>query len=128
MEPIEESPASAISSLLKSNEEYRELLAEFTSLVTLDLTPESPQYDRFALLAVLIQEYEARNFVFEPIDAVDAILHHMDQAGLQPKDLIPYLGSRSKVSEVLNRKRALSLKMIRALHEGLDIPLKNLIR
>jgi HTH-type transcriptional regulator/antitoxin HigA len=67
-------------------------------------------------------------YKFEPVDAVDAILYRMDQQGLTPIDLIPYLGSRSKVTEVLDRKRPLILKMIRALHDGLGISADILIR
>jgi len=128
MEAVKEPTAIAVTSVIKSREEYRELLAEFKSLVLIDPPANTPQDDRLELLALLIQDYEAKNFKFESIDPIDAILYRMDQQGLQPKDLIPYLGSRSKVSEVLNRKRPLSLKMIRALHDGLGIPLDSLIR
>jgi HTH-type transcriptional regulator/antitoxin HigA len=111
----------------KSRQEYRELLNEFKQLLFIDPSPNTPENDRLELLSLLIQDYEAKNFHFEPIDAVDAILFRMDQQGLKPKDLVPYLGSRSKVSEVLNRKRPLSLKMIRALHDGLGIPFDSLM-
>jgi HTH-type transcriptional regulator/antitoxin HigA len=75
-----------------------------------------------------VKDYDAKYFKFGPIDPIDAILFRMDQQGLTRNDLIPYLGSRSKVSEVLNRKRPLSLRMIRALHAGLGIPLDILIQ
>lgn len=125
METVKESIPVTI---IKSEAEYEELFAEFKTLLALDPPDNTPENDRLELLALLIQEYEARNYKFEPIDAVDAILYRMDQQSLTPKDLIPYLGSRSKVSEVLNRKRPLTLKMIRALHDGLGISADILIR
>lgn len=125
MEAIRE---PVITSVIKSRDEYRELLEEFKKLVLLDPPANTPEEDRLELLALLIQDYEAKQFKFEPIDAIETLLYHMDQQGLTRNDLIPYLGSRSKVSEVLNRKRPLTLKMIRALHEGLGISADSLIR
>jgi len=61
-------------------------------------------------------------------DPVEAIKYHMDQNGLQPRDLIPFIGSRNRVHEVLNRRRSLTLKMIWRLHEGLGIPAESLIK
>jgi HTH-type transcriptional regulator/antitoxin HigA len=80
------------------------------------------------LLALVIREYE-RNKVTSPIaDPIEAILFRMDQQGLQKKDLVPYFGSLSKVSEVLNRKRPLTLAMIRKLHTGLGIAAETLLQ
>jgi HTH-type transcriptional regulator/antitoxin HigA len=118
----------AVTHIIKSHEEYRELVEEAKQLSMLDPDDNTPEADRLELLALLITDYQDKHFKFEATDAVDAIEFRMDQQGLKPKDLIPYLGSRSKVSEVLSRKRPLSLKMIRALHEGLGIPLDSLIR
>jgi HTH-type transcriptional regulator / antitoxin HigA len=130
METVKEATITnqAITSVIKTEAEYDELLAEFRLLVMQDPAANTPEGDRLALLGLLLQEYEARNFTLGPTDAVDAIVFRMEQMGLKRKDLIPYLGSRSKVSEVLNRKRPLSLTMIRALHAGLDIPLETLIQ
>ena len=61
-------------------------------------------------------------------DPIEAIKYHMDQNGLQPRDLIPFIGSRNRVHEVLNRRRSLTLNMIRRLHEGLGIPADSLIK
>lgn len=79
------------------------------------------------LLALVIQKYEKENTPPLRPDPIEAILFRMDQMGLSRKDLIPFLGSASKVSEVLSRKRPLSLAMIRRLHEGLGIPLDILV-
>jgi HTH-type transcriptional regulator/antitoxin HigA len=107
--------------------EYQQLLQEVEDLLEVDPAPDTPEDDRLKLL-LLIKDYDSRHFAFEVVDPVDAILFRIEQQGLTRNDLIPYLGSRSKVSEVLNRKRPLSLKMIRALHIGLGIPLDILIQ
>jgi HTH-type transcriptional regulator/antitoxin HigA len=75
----------------------------------------------------LVEAYETRHHSIDPPDPVDAILFRMEQQGLTRKDLEPILGSRSRVSEVLNRKRTLSLEMIRNLHKRLNIPLESLV-
>ena len=79
------------------------------------------------MLSTLVDAYESRHFPIEPADPVDAILFRMEQGGLERKDLEPYLGGRQRVSEILNRRRGLSLEMIPRLHEGLKIPLENLM-
>ena len=88
----------------------------------------SPEADELQLLALVIEIYEQRRWPVELPDPVDAILFVMDQRGLTRGHLEPYLGSRSRVSEVLSRKRSLSLRMIRALHEGLGLPLEVLVQ
>ena len=79
-------------------------------------------------MATLVEAYEKIHFPSEDPTPIEAIEFQMDQLGLKPKDLVPYVGSRSKVSEVLSGKRSLSLNMIRALSEALDIPADVLIR
>jgi len=88
----------------------------------------SIQEEELELLALLVEKYEEEHFPIDPPDPVEAILFRMDQEGLTAKDMIKYLGSQSKVSEVLNHKRPLSLAMIRNLHAGLGIPLEVLVR
>jgi HTH-type transcriptional regulator/antitoxin HigA len=88
----------------------------------------TPQADRLDVLATLIDAYEAEHHAIDPPDPVDAILFRMDQQGLTRKDLEGILGSRARVSEVLARRRGLSLSMIRRLSEGLGIPAEILIR
>jgi HTH-type transcriptional regulator/antitoxin HigA len=118
-------PERSIVSVIKTEAEYQELLQELESLLVLDPPSGTLEDDRLELLLLLVKDYDAKYFKFGPIDP---ILFRMDQQGLTRNDLIPYLGSRSKVSEVLNRKRPLSLRMIRALHAGLGIPLDILIQ
>ena len=79
------------------------------------------------MLVTLIEAYEAKHFDFGPADPVDAIKFRMEQEGLTPRDLEPYIGQSGRVSEVLNRKRALSLRMVKRLHDGLQIPYESLL-
>lgn len=106
--------------IIKSEAEYEAVLAHVESLM--DAAPGSPEEEELELFALLVEQYEKENYPIDLPDPVDAILFRMEQQGLTRKDLIPYLGSAGKVSEVLNRKRPLSLTMIRHLHEGLGIP------
>lgn len=113
--------------VIKQREDYAQAMARLSALMDLDLQPGGDQENELELLALVIEDYE-RKVVPPPMpDPVDAILFRMDQAGLARKDLIPYIGSASKVSEVLSRKRPLSLAMIRKLHKGLGIPAASLI-
>ncbi len=88
----------------------------------------SPKGDRLDILATLIEAYEAKHYPMDPPDPIEAIKFRMEQQGLTRKDLQRVLGSRTRVSEVLNRKRGLSIDMIRRLHVELQIPAEVLIR
>lgn len=88
--------------------------------------PDSEAGAHFEALLVLIEAYEAKHHPIEPPDPVEAIKFRMEQMGLTPHDLEPMIGGR--VLEVLNRRRPLSLNMIRRLHDGLGIPAETLIR
>lgn len=108
--------------VINKETEYANALAEIDRLIDLDPPAGSPKAERLELLAVLVQDYEAKRFPIKPPNPVEAIRFRMEQQGLTQRDLVPYLGSRSKVSEVLARKRPLTLSMIKALHQGLGIP------
>jgi len=110
---------------IKSEHDYEHALARVDELMGAD--PDTPEGDELEVLATLVEAYEDKQFPIEPPDPVEAILFRMEEMDLTRKDLEPYIGSRHRVSEVLNRKRELSLNMIRRLHEGLGIPLENLI-
>lgn len=115
--------------VLTSPEEHAEAVERLTSLLDIDGPRDESTRNAINLLILLIDDYERRNVA--PLDLptpVEAILFRMEQQALTPKDLIPYLGSASRVSEVLSGKRPLSISMIRALHEGLGIPADVLIR
>jgi len=79
------------------------------------------------LLATLVESYEMKHFPIAPPDPIDAIKFRMEQMGMTKADMVQYLGSQSRVSEILNRKRGLTLRMIRSLNKGLKIPAEILI-
>lgn len=87
----------------------------------------TPEEDEMEILVTLIEAYEQKHFAIGPADPVDAIKFRLEQQGLTPKDLERYIGSSGRVSEVLNRKRGLSLRMVKRLHEGLHIPYESLL-
>jgi len=94
----------------------------------MDAEPGTPEADELDVLATLVEAYEDRHFPIADPDPLAAIQFRMEQLGLTRKDLEPLLGSRGRVSEVLNGRRALSLQMIRRLHRELGIPLESLVR
>lgn len=112
--------------ILKTEAEYEAALAHVAALM--DAEPGSLQEQELELFALLVEQYEQEHFPIDPPDPVEAILFRMEQEGLTRRDLSAYIGSPSKVSEVLNRKRPLSLSMIRALHKGLGIPANILVQ
>lgn len=113
--------------VIKNQSEYEEALRWVSELMSEDLVPGSDEERQFDLLSLVIGNYEAATIRTMPVDPVEAILFRMEQQNLKRKDLVRYIGSASKVSEVLAGKRALSLSMIRRLHDGLGIPLESLI-
>lgn len=112
--------------ILKTEDDYEAALERIEALM--DAAPGSSEEEELELLAMLVERYEAEHYPIELPDPVEAIKFRMDQEGLTRKDMIKYLGSQSKVSEVLNYKRSLSLSMIRALTEGLNLPAEVLIQ
>ena len=78
-------------------------------------------------LAILIEKYEDEHYPIDPPDPIEAIRFRMEQMGLERRDMVKYMGSSSRVSEIFGRKRQLNLNMIRRLHEGLGIPLETLV-
>ena len=89
--------------------------------------PGTPEADEMEILVTLIEVYENKHYPIEASSPIEAIKFQMDQRGLKLKDLQAFLGSPSKVSEVMNGKRPLSLNMIKKLHSGLNIPYENLL-
>lgn len=87
----------------------------------------TPQADERDVLVTLIEAYESKHCDFGPADPVEAIKFRMEQEGLTPRDLEPYIGQSGRVSEVLNRRRPLSLRMFKRLHDGLKIPYESLM-
>jgi HTH-type transcriptional regulator/antitoxin HigA len=111
---------------IRTDVDYQEALAEIERLM--DAAPGTPAGDRLEVLTTLVEHYESLHESIEPPDPIEALIYHMESRGLERRDLEPYLGSRARVAEVLNRKRALSIEMIRKLHTGLGISADVLIR
>ena len=117
-----------MTGIIHNDEEHAEALAALDGLLSVEPQPGSPEADDLQLLALVIEAYEKERWPIGLPDAVDAIRFRMDQQGLTQRDLEPYIGSHASVSAVLSGKRPLSLRMIRALHEGLGIPLEVLVQ
>lgn len=111
---------------IKSQRDYRRVLKEIEGLMS--ARRNTPEGDRLDVLVTLVEAWERKHYPLDLPDPVEAIKYHMEQNGLRPRDLIPFIGSRNRVHEVLNRRRELTLNMIRRLHEGLGIPAESLIR
>ena len=113
--------------VIRTEEQYRAYLDEVQSLIAEDLRLNSKESERLELLTVLIEAYENSKYPVESPDPIDAILFRMSEKGLRQADLVQYLGTSSRVSEVLNRKRPLTVQMIRALTIGLGISAETLV-
>jgi HTH-type transcriptional regulator/antitoxin HigA len=113
--------------IIKSEKDYEAAMARLSALMSLDPKSNSKEENELDLLALVIQDFERQTVPPVKADPIESILFRMDQMQLTRKDLIPYIGSISKVSEVLSRKRPLSLPMIRRLNQGLGIPADILI-
>jgi len=112
---------------IRTEADYKTTLEEISALMDSDPDPGTPEGDRLDILATLVQAYEARHVPISAPDPVEAIKFRMDQSGLSVKDLESIIGKSNRVYEVLNRKRPLTLAMIRRLHERLGIPADVLI-
>jgi len=113
--------------VIRTEEQYHRYLEEVQSLMALGGALDSKQCDRLELLTVLLEAYENTKFPVEAPDPIDAILFRMEEKGLKRADLVPYFGTSSRVSEVLGRKRPLTVQMIRALSLGLGLSADTLI-
>ncbi len=114
--------------IIKTEEQYRHYLGEVSRLAAGDPDEQTEEGARLELLAKLVEDYEKSRFSFAKPDPIEAILFRMEQQGLRQKDIADLLGGKNRASEVLARKRPLTLSMIRALHERLHIPSELLIR
>ncbi len=114
--------------VVKTPAEYKAALAQISSLLSRDPAPGTREAQELETLAVLVQDYEAKAFPINLPDPVEAIRFRMEQQNLSRRDLVPYIGSRARVSEVLSGRRPLTLSMMRALHSGMGIPAKVLLQ
>jgi len=111
---------------IKNDVDYQAALKEIELLF--DAAPDTPEGDRLEVMTTLVEAYEERHYAIPMPDPIEAILYQMESRGLTRRDLEPYIGSRARVSEVLNRKRPLTMEMIRNLHKGIGIPAEVLIQ
>ena len=114
--------------IIKTDADYRTAKEEAERLIALDPNPSTDEAERLNLLSLLIETYESERFRIERPNPFEAIKFRMEEQGLRQRDLIPFIGSKSKVSEVLTGKRPLTVSMIRALHNGLGIPAEVLLQ
>jgi HTH-type transcriptional regulator/antitoxin HigA len=113
--------------VIRSEEQHQEYLSEIQRLLAHEQQPGSEGAERLELLSVLVEAFESQKYPIEAPDPINAILFRMQEQGLKQADLVPYFGTRSRVSEVLGRKRPLTVNMIRALSSGLGISTETLV-
>jgi len=111
---------------IKTKRGYHRALKEVEGLM--HAKRGTPEGDRLDVLVTLVEAWEAKHYPIDLPDPIEAIKYHMEQKGLEPRDLVRYIGSRNRVYEVLNRKRPLTLRMVWQLHKGLGIPAESLIK
>ena len=111
---------------IKTESDYKAALAEIERLMGAELN--TSEGDKLDVLTTLVEAYEEKYYPIDPPDPIEAIIHQMESQGITRKDLERYIGNRARVSEILNRKRSLSITMIRNLQEGLGISAEILIR
>jgi HTH-type transcriptional regulator/antitoxin HigA len=113
---------------LRSEGDYDAALHEIERYFESEPTPGSPEADRFDMLALVLADYEAKHWPIDPPDAIEAIKFRMEQKGYSQKDLADLFGSRSRASEILSRKRPLTMEMAWKLNREWGIPAESLIR
>jgi HTH-type transcriptional regulator / antitoxin HigA len=116
-----------MSKVLKSETDYEIALNRLCDLIQTDVLPDTPESDEMDLLALVIEDFETRHYPILPPNPLDAIRFRLEQLGKDDRELGRILGARSRQSEILNGKRKLNLRMIRALHRELKIPVSSLI-
>ena len=110
---------------IKTERDYRRALKEIDNLW--DAKPNTSMGDRLDVLVTLVEAYEQKHYKVDPPDPIEAIKFRMEQLNLKPSDLAKILGGRSRVSEVLNKKRKLTVEMMRSLRKHLAIPAESLL-
>jgi HTH-type transcriptional regulator / antitoxin HigA len=111
---------------IRDRENHQAALAEIERLF--DAPQGTPEFDKLEILITLVEAYEQKHEPILPPEPIEAILYYMESRGLTRQDLEPAIGSRDRVAEILNRKRSLTLEMIRKLHQQLGIPAQTLIQ
>jgi HTH-type transcriptional regulator/antitoxin HigA len=112
---------------VKTKKEYNAAIDRIYYLMQKDLNENSSEYNELELLSILVEDYETKNFPIDLPDPIEAIKFRLEQLGKETSELSKILGSKSRASEILSRKRKLSISMIRTLHKKLNIPAESLI-
>ena len=112
---------------IRTKKEYKAAIERIYELMQKDIKINSEDYNELDVLSIFIENYESKNFPIEMPDPIEAVKFRLEQLNLEPSALASILGSKSRASEVLNRKRKLSISMIRTLHDKLKIPVSSLI-
>ena len=112
---------------IRTENDHLAALRELSAYFDNEPAPGTEDGDRFEILVTLVEAYEAKHFPIDAPDPIEAIRFRMEQGGLTVKDLVPSIGQPNRVYEVLNRKRGLTIEMIRNLHRNLGIPPESLI-
>ena len=112
---------------IRTKRDHKAALKQLSAYFDNEPMPGTEEGDHFEILVLLVEAYEAKHVPIDPPDPIEAIRFRMEQGGLTVKDLVPSIGQPNRVYEVLNRKRALTLDMIRKLHRNLGIPAQSLI-
>ena len=110
---------------IKTDTDYKVALKRIEALW--DAVPNTKKGDELSILAILVETFESEKYKILPPDPIEAIKFRMEQTGLKKTDLARYLGGRNRSTEILNRKRSLSVRMMRALHSKLHIPAESLL-
>lgn len=112
--------------IIKSEENYQKALKRLEEIF--DAIPDTPEGDEAELLSILIEKYEDEHYPIDAPDPLEAIRFRMEQLDMDKKDLARIIGYKSRVSEIFSKKRKLTLKMIRQLHQKLNIPYETLMQ
>ncbi len=110
---------------IRNESDYRQALKEIDGL--LNAKPNTPEFDYLEVISILVDDYENKHYAIEPLDPIEALKVEMEENGLKQKDLVPYFGSKEMVSQVLNRKRPLNLKIIKNLYHHFGISADTLL-
>ena len=114
--------------MLINEVQYHKYLEEINNLIDQDPDPSTPEGERIFFLSSVIKEYESKKFFFKKPTVIEAIFFRMEEQNLKKKDLVPYMGSKRKVSDILSGKSNLTVSMIRDLNHFLGIPLDVLVQ
>lgn len=106
--------------IIKSEAEYEKVLARIEEIM--DAQQDTPEGEELELLSLLVEKYEETNFPLPKADPIDVIIYYIEQRGLKYKDLIGIIGDKTLVSKIINRERKLNLRMVKNLHDKMNIP------